>query len=463
MLKNKLNWIDFKLEIKNNNFTTVLFENKLNIFWKEIMETKLTENQHIWLLFRLKWDNNEFATIGKLVKLNKEDENYLFEYIMRYMEDKTEYYKEQALKSIIFSYTIRKGLAKEKVNFDNINFKYQNYKDHKLPITMNPLEYGDLIRNIGNVFVVQINKTHLVDITQEENRNIVKLFINAKELYEYIDIKINDTTFERYIDNKKFTFKNGELILLTIDKSTNFIKPLNLDNKLTNKFITLDIETYQNKDGIMIPYCICRYDGVNSYEYKLINYKSSKDMIIDCIKDIMVRKYDNYQVYTHNLSGFDGIFLLKILVELGKVKPLIHNEKIIMIGFKYNNYDITFKDSKQLLLISLRNLAKAFGVETQKSIFPYIEPAHPQEIYNYPDLLTPQFPTHHRVHSYWSSTPPSYHTTDGLNINSCLENAINLDFILWLILFFIFIFIVKYLTFRFWKHVTPYAKQISYL
>jgi len=93
----------------------------------------------------------------------------------------------------------------------------------------------------------------------------------------------------------------------------------------------------------------------------------------------------------------------------------------------------------------------------------YIEPTHPQEIYNYPDLLTPQFPTHHRVHSYWSSTPPSYHTTDGLNINSCLENAINLDFILWLILFFIFIFIVKYLTFRFWKHVTPYAKQIFYL
>ena len=371
MLKNKLNWIDFKLETKNTNFTSELFKNKLNIFWREIMENKLTENQHIWLLFRLKWDNNEFATIGKLVKLNKEDENYLFEYIMRYMEDKTEYYKEQALKSIIFSYTIRKGLAKEKVTFDNINFKYQNYKDHKLPITMNPLEYGDLIRNIGNVFVVQINKTHLVDITQEENRNIVKLFINAKELYEYIDIKINDTTFERYIDNKKFTFKNGELILLTIDKSTNFIKPLNLDNKLTNKFITLDIETYQNKDGIMIPYCICKYDGVNSYEYKLINYKSSKDMIIDCIKDIMVRKYDNYQVYTHNLSGFDGIFLLKILVELGKVKPLIHNEKIIMIGFKYNNYDITFKDSKQLLLISLRNLAKAFGVETQKSIFPY--------------------------------------------------------------------------------------------
>jgi hypothetical protein len=287
------------------------------------------------------------------------------------MEDKTEYYKEQALNSIIFSYTIRKGLAKEKVTFDNINFKYQNYKHHKLPITMNPLEYGDLIRNIDNVFVVQINKTHLVDITQEENRNIVKLFINAKELYEYIDIKINDTTFERYIDNKKFTFKNGELILLTIDKSTIFIKPLNLDNKLTNKFITLDIETYQNKDGIMIPYCICRYDGVNSYEYNLINYKSSKDMIIDCIKDIMVRKYDNYQVYTHNLSGFDGIFLLKILVELGKVKPLIHNEKIITIGFKYNNYDITFKDSKQLLLISLRNLAKAFGVETLKSIFPY--------------------------------------------------------------------------------------------
>jgi len=251
MLKNKLNWIDFKFDIKNQNFSSVLLENKLNIFWREIMDNKLTDNQHIWMLFRLQWSNNKFVTIGKLVKLNKEDKDYLFEYILNNIENKADYYKEQPLKSIIFSYTIKRGKAKDKVIFDNTDLRYLNYKDHKLPITMNPLEYGDLIRKIDNVFIVQINKTTLVDITQEENRNIIKLFINAKEVYEYKDIKINDTTFERYIDNKKFTFKNGELTLLTIEKSVKFINPLLSHNKLTNKFIDRIIIIYKTlKDKI---------------------------------------------------------------------------------------------------------------------------------------------------------------------------------------------------------------------
>jgi hypothetical protein len=85
----------------------------------------------------------------------------------------------------------------------------------------------------------------------------------------------------------------------------------------------------------------------------------------------MIKKYDNYKVYIHNLAGFDGIFLLKILAKLGQVKPIIHNEKIISIGFKFNGYNLTFKDSLQMLIVSLRTLGKAFGVNSQKTIFPY--------------------------------------------------------------------------------------------
>jgi DNA polymerase type B, organellar and viral len=94
-------------------------------------------------------------------------------------------------------------------------------------------------------------------------------------------------------------------------------------------------------------------------------------MIIQAIKDLMIKKYDNYKVYTHNLSGFDGIFMLKILVELGICKPIIHNDRIISIQFKLNGYIITFRDSQQLLNSSLAKLGKSFGVETLKTIFPY--------------------------------------------------------------------------------------------
>jgi hypothetical protein len=89
------------------------------------------------------------------------------------------------------------------------------------------------------------------------------------------------------------------------------------------------------------------------------------------MKDLMVRKYNNYKVYIHNLAGFDANFLLKILVNLGIVKPIIHHGKIISINFKYNKYNVTFRDSRQLLNASLRSLGIAFGVKILKTIFPY--------------------------------------------------------------------------------------------
>jgi hypothetical protein len=85
----------------------------------------------------------------------------------------------------------------------------------------------------------------------------------------------------------------------------------------------------------------------------------------------MIKKYDNYKVYIHNLARFDAIFLLKILANLGICKPIIHKDKIISINFKYKEYNITFKDSLQMLIVSLRDLGKSFNVDIQKSIFPY--------------------------------------------------------------------------------------------
>lgn len=334
------------------------------------MENKLSENQHIWLLFRLQWTNNQFVTIGKLVKLNKEDKNYLFDFILKYMEDKSEYYREETLKSMIFTYTIKKGKAKAKVTFDNPNLNFQYYYKYKLPITINPLEYGKLVNKIGNLYTIQVNKTNIAIITQFELFNEVKFFKEGELIYQYKDHKIDENTFVRSLDNKKFTFKNNELQLLTIDKSTKFIKNLLIDSLLSNKIITFDIETFI-KDGIMIPFVISWYDGENKFFYFSKDFSSPEDMITQAIKDIMIKKYDNYKIYIHNLAGFDGIFLLKILVKLGKIKPVIHNGKMLSINFKFKDYNITFKDSLQLLLASLRNLAKVFGVENQKSIFPY--------------------------------------------------------------------------------------------
>jgi len=60
-----------------------------------------------------------------------------------------------------------------------------------------------------------------------------------------------------------------------------------------------------------------------------------------------------------------------------KVRPLIHNGKIISISLRlnvtgYKGKTITFKDSYLLLPHSLRNLCKVFNLDVPKGHFPFL-------------------------------------------------------------------------------------------
>lgn len=75
--------------------------------------------------------------------------------------------------------------------------KYQTYKYFKLPITMNPLNYGKLILNLEkvNLRISQINPTNLALILQHEKINHVKIFHKGDFVFEYKDHLIDDNTF----------------------------------------------------------------------------------------------------------------------------------------------------------------------------------------------------------------------------------------------------------------------------
>lgn len=95
----------------------------------------------------------------------------------------------------------------------NILIKYQNYKHYRLPITINPLEYGKLILKIDelNLFIMQVNRTNMVLLYENDEFNIVKFFNEGNLIFEFKDHKYNDNKFIRSLDNKKFTFKNNKL------------------------------------------------------------------------------------------------------------------------------------------------------------------------------------------------------------------------------------------------------------
>lgn len=89
--------------------------------------------------------------------------------------------------------------------------KFQTFKKFKLPVTINPLEYGKLIFKTNKLLVVWISKTSLAVIEHENDINLVKFFVNGELIFNYRDHKIGSNKFVRRINNFEFTFENNEL------------------------------------------------------------------------------------------------------------------------------------------------------------------------------------------------------------------------------------------------------------
>jgi len=225
------------------------------------------------------------------------------------------------------------------------------------------------------VYFLHNEKGLTIVIRTYTDYNLIEFFKSGTSLIKFKDeLMMNDNKFIRIIDNKKYYFENGEQFLLTSELKTKFISKTKKSKDLVNNFITIDIETYI-VDGLMTPYLICFYDGKNFYYFYLSDYKSVEEMMLNCLKSILIRKYKGYSVYAHNLAKFDIIFLLKYLVKVGNINPIIHNGKIISLIINYGEngqYKIEFKDSLLLLLTSLKSLCSCFKIDESKSIFPHL-------------------------------------------------------------------------------------------
>jgi DNA polymerase type B, organellar and viral len=372
--KNKNIWNTLELNFGNKIFISSLFKSKFNKFWKNI-QSGFKENNYLFILFKIKYNNGEFVTIGKLQRINFSDKDWYINWIIDNMEFKSEYYNETQIESLIFSYGFKTGKIENKSNIPRpLNFLNINKMD--LPISMNPDNYGSLV--IKNEFdkytqfILQNSDKITIIFDKFENYNEIEFKTGNKSLIKFRDELISENKFVRSIHDKKYYFENNTQILFTKEIKTKFIKQSKKSKYLTNKFITLDIETFV-KDGILIPYCISIYDGKNINNFYLTDYENVDNMILTALKSIMIRKYNGYNIYMHNMGKFDVIFLFKYLLKLGLVHPVIHNNRIIFIDFNFgpnNKYQIKFKDSLLLLLNSLDKLCKSFSVENPKIMFP---------------------------------------------------------------------------------------------
>ena len=370
-------WNELTINFGNKVFTTSLFKSKFNRFWENI-QSQFNENNHLFILFKIKYVNSELVSIGKVQRLNLVDKNWYIDFILENMKFKSEYYNETQIESIIFSYGFKKGSIPDK-DLINININSIIINDMKLPISLNPTDFGRLSKIIemenGKLFVLQNNKGETITISKFDDYNEVEYLKNGISLIKFIDEIISENKFVRIIENKKYYFENNQQVLFTkemMGKKGKFITKTSKSKNLSNNFITLDIETYI-KDNILVPFCISIYDGKIKSNFYISDYNNVDDMILDALQSIMIRKYNGYYVYMHNMAKFDIIFLFKYLLKLGLVKPIIHNDRLIYIEFNFgknNEYQIKFKDSLLLLLRSLATLSQAFNVVNSKSVFP---------------------------------------------------------------------------------------------
>jgi hypothetical protein len=384
------------INIKNYSINNITLTNEMlvtyiNNFWIDIF-TDIKDTTHLMLMCKVQFtdENMGYRTLGHLRKVNFSDKDLFINYLTERLGLLNESYTVHPIYQITFSYIIKEGLCSDNnrrllKDLTNKKLPFHNFNNLNLPISMNPSDYGDVrIDNyvqidgelVHRFTVTNGNKIFEIDVCNNGLTNRVTI-LGAIDL-SWVDTKINEGNsdfFKREIRKSTIYFMDGEVVLRKQILVAKAFKNLKVDNKLVNDFYTMDIETI-SVDRKLTPYLICAYNGV---DYITSYGRDQKSLFSSFFNQLLskIKPGSSSIVYAHNLSGFDGIFILRNVLSYGKVDPLIFNGKLMSIKVKVigenksENKTIIFKDSYLLLPLSLRKLCIAFGISMGKGYFPF--------------------------------------------------------------------------------------------
>ena len=378
--------------INNLPLTNELLVIFISKFWDEIFSS-IKNTKHLLILCKVQFSDTDmgYRTLGSLRKVNYEDRDLFIDFLTQNLSILNESYMVHPILNITFSYIIKDGLCTDQnrallTELNEKESRFHSFNNMNLPVSMEPGDYGEIISSsyidIDEVsyhrFIVKYsNKVYQIDRNLDKSHNKVTILGNIN--LSWIDTKLLDVgedIFKREIKKSTFYFMGGEVVLRKQVLPAKPFKKLVPDNKLVNNFLTMDIETI-NKDNKQVPYLICAYNGTDY----ITSYGSDQNALFKVFFDQLLHMVkSSATIYAHNLSGFDGIFLMKHLLSYGKIDPLLFNGKLISIKVKILGPSskmgngvktIIFKDSMLLLPLSLRKLCKAFNIEVPKGHFPF--------------------------------------------------------------------------------------------
>ena len=378
--------------INNLPLTNEILVNFINNFWDETFNL-IKDTNHLLILTKVQFTDEEmgYRTLGHLSKVNFNDKELFIDYLTQRLSILSDSYVTIPISKITFSYIIKEGQCNDKNRalFQNLDDKLattHNFNNMKLPISMNIGDYGEIQAseyveldgvNYHRFILSQGSKIYRIDRSLDRTHNKVTILGNIN--LSWIDTKLKEISsgdiFKREINKSTIYFIDGEVILRKQVLPAKPFKNLKVDSNLVNNFYTMDIETIKN-EGKINPYLICAFNG---QDYITSFNKDPKKLFTTFFDQLLsnIDKANTAIVYAHNLSGFDGIFMLRHLFTYGKVTPLLFNGKLISIKVKIGDKKseiktIIFKDSLLLLPLSLRKLCKAFKVDTPKGYFPFL-------------------------------------------------------------------------------------------
>lgn len=299
-----------------------------------------------------------------------------------------------------------------KRNISNIKNIRKAFKSSLLPFTLEENSYGKRYYSTSTsettthflsrsrTFIDSINKVKRVvtDISPNKTKKDIFSLDLGKHLETFIDEKLDEESFTRHNPRNKtsITIRKDK-----ITRTSSFIKlplikftPPKHSNNTFNKHIgSFDLETYYNTiTGKNEVYSVgFSYGGGNVFintpfvkTYYLEPYQNSSDIVLACINDMLVTKYHNGIFYTHNLGGYDVVFILKILGDYNKkvgekyykMDVILRDNRILKLKIsvkksKSVTNTIFLVDSLGLLPMSLASLAESFRTPYKKTLFPY--------------------------------------------------------------------------------------------
>jgi hypothetical protein len=130
-------------------------------------------------------------------------------------------YNPQVFSQIVFTYVIKKGeiSSDDRLLLQDLSDKslpYHEFNKIKLPISMNPLDYGTVLTNtiVNNLtrFITTTNK-RIFKIDQTLDKMINYVTILGTSDLKWIDTKLSDNSFKREIGKTTIYFLDGEIIL----------------------------------------------------------------------------------------------------------------------------------------------------------------------------------------------------------------------------------------------------------